>query len=142
MKWGLKGGISIDADSEPPRYVLWCCSVICHQLLTFFQIGCGQTVGRVSWKLTAQCFLYSIQISAPNLSNAISLAKLSINELGIWNSRYQSLVNHLNSWVCRAQEKFTAQFIIIIMCLHMLDNNWKTYTVLNIEQECTDKKNA
>ena len=44
MKWGLKGGISIDADSGPPRYVLWCSGGICHQLLTFFQIGCGHTV--------------------------------------------------------------------------------------------------
>ena len=33
---GLKGGISINADSGPPRYVLWCCGGICHQLLTFF----------------------------------------------------------------------------------------------------------
>ena len=31
MKWGLKVGISIDADSGPPRYVLWCCGGICHQ---------------------------------------------------------------------------------------------------------------
>ena len=43
-KKGLKGGISIDADSGPPRYVLWCCGGICHQVLTFFQIGCGHTV--------------------------------------------------------------------------------------------------
>ena len=40
----LKGRISIDADSGPPRYVLWCCNGICHQVLTFFQIGCGRTV--------------------------------------------------------------------------------------------------
>ena len=44
MKWGLKGGISIYADSGPPRYVLWCCGCICHEVLTFFQIGCGHTV--------------------------------------------------------------------------------------------------
>ena len=44
MKSGLKGGISIYADSGAPRYVLWCCSCICHELLTFFQIGCGHTV--------------------------------------------------------------------------------------------------
>ena len=44
MKWGLKGGISIHADSGPPRYVLWCCGCICHELLTFIQIGCGHTV--------------------------------------------------------------------------------------------------
>ena len=45
MKWGLKGGISIDGDSGPPRYVLWCCGGICHEVLTFIQIGCGHTVG-------------------------------------------------------------------------------------------------
>ena len=43
-KKGLKGGISIDADSGPPRYVLWCCGGICHEALTFIQIGCGHTV--------------------------------------------------------------------------------------------------
>ena len=44
MKWGLKGGISIDADAGPPRYVLWCCGGICHEVLPFIQIGCGHTV--------------------------------------------------------------------------------------------------
>ena len=44
MKWGLKEGISIDADSGSPRYVLWCCGGICHEVLTFIQIGCGHTV--------------------------------------------------------------------------------------------------
>ena len=43
MKWGLKGGISIDADSGPPRYALWCCGGICHQPDTFIQIGSGHT---------------------------------------------------------------------------------------------------
>ena len=37
-------GDSIDADSGPPRYVLWCCGGICHQILAFFKIGCGHTV--------------------------------------------------------------------------------------------------
>ena len=41
---GLKGGISIDADSGPLRYVLWCCGGICHQPDTFIQIGSGHTV--------------------------------------------------------------------------------------------------
>ena len=30
MKWGLKGEISIDADSGPPKYVLWCCWFDCY----------------------------------------------------------------------------------------------------------------
>ena len=41
MKWGLKGGISIDADSGLPRYVLWCCGGICQEDFTFIQIGSG-----------------------------------------------------------------------------------------------------
>ena len=44
MKWGLKDGISIYADSGPPRYVLWCCGWICQEVLTFIQIGSGHTV--------------------------------------------------------------------------------------------------
>ena len=44
MKWGLKGEILFDADSGPLRYLLWCCGSICHQLLTFIQIGYGHTV--------------------------------------------------------------------------------------------------
>ena len=51
IEWDLKGGISIDADSGPPRYVLWCCGGICHQVLTFFQIGCGHTVIRSVGKI-------------------------------------------------------------------------------------------
>ena len=41
---GLKGGISIDADSGPLKYVLWCNGGICHQPDTFIQIGSGHTV--------------------------------------------------------------------------------------------------
>ena len=44
MKWDLKGGISIDADSGTLRYVLWCYGSVCHQPFTFIQIGCGHTV--------------------------------------------------------------------------------------------------
>ena len=43
-------GISIDADSGPLRYVLWCCGSICHQLLTFIQIDYGHTVW-LNWKV-------------------------------------------------------------------------------------------
>ena len=44
MKWVLKGGISIDADSGPPRYVLWCCGSKSQDFFTFIQIGSGHTV--------------------------------------------------------------------------------------------------
>ena len=55
MKRGLKGGISIDADSSPPRYVLWCCGDICHQPGTFIQIGSGHTVQRQTWFFLQSC---------------------------------------------------------------------------------------
>ena len=51
-------GISIDADSGPPRYLLWCCGGICHELLTFIQIGCGHTV-LVATNLSMRCTVYS-----------------------------------------------------------------------------------
>ena len=44
MKWGLKGGILIDADSGPPRYVLGLsCGGICQDFFTFIQVGSGHT---------------------------------------------------------------------------------------------------
>jgi len=44
VNFGLRGGILIDTDSGPLRYVLWCCGSICHQLFTFIQIGCSHNV--------------------------------------------------------------------------------------------------
>ena len=40
----LKGGMSIDADSGPLEYVLWCCGSRSWEVFTFFQIGSGHTV--------------------------------------------------------------------------------------------------
>ena len=67
MKWSLKGGISIDADSGPPRYVLWCCGGICHQVLSFIQIGCSHTDGspKIGYNF---CFL-ALMTSIWNLAN-------------------------------------------------------------------------
>ena len=47
-KKGPKGGISIDADSGPPRYVLLCCGGICHQPDIFIQIGLAILCPRIS----------------------------------------------------------------------------------------------
>ena len=44
MKWGLKGGISIDINSRPFGYVLWCCGSRSQAFFTFIQIGSGHTV--------------------------------------------------------------------------------------------------
>ena len=43
-KWGLKGGISIDTDSGPLGYVLWCCGSKSQDFCTFIQIASGHTV--------------------------------------------------------------------------------------------------
>ena len=42
MKLGLKEGISIDADSGPHGYVLWCSAQVV-EVFPFFQIGYGHT---------------------------------------------------------------------------------------------------
>ena len=42
--WSEREKFSIDANSGPLRYVLWCCGSICHQPFTFIQIYSGHTV--------------------------------------------------------------------------------------------------
>ena len=71
MKWGLKEGISIDADSGPPRYVLWCCGGICHQFLTFFQIGCGHTVCALRIMFLEPTFPLTNQTQIVNSGNTL-----------------------------------------------------------------------
>ena len=62
-KKGLKGGISIYAEPRPPRYVLWCWGIICHQPDTFIKIGCGHTVVvDVVWKLNCKLKITSISL--------------------------------------------------------------------------------
>ena len=41
MKWGLKGGISIDTNSGPLGYVIWYCGSRSQDFFTFIQIGSG-----------------------------------------------------------------------------------------------------
>ena len=41
---GLKGGISIDADSGPLGYLLWCCGSRSQDFFIFIQVGFGHTV--------------------------------------------------------------------------------------------------
>ena len=63
MKWGLKGGISIDADSGPPKYEPWCCAGICQDFFTFIQIGSGHTVKRVGNFKYSKCPVCTLQNS-------------------------------------------------------------------------------
>ena len=80
MMWGLKGGISINADSGPPRYVLWCCGSICHEVLTFIQFGCGHTV-RLDKILTGEVRITKINGSKMNYNEF--LCYLSTSPVGI-----------------------------------------------------------
>ena len=43
-KFGSERGISIDADSGPLGYVLWCCGSRSQDFFTFIQISSGHTV--------------------------------------------------------------------------------------------------
>ena len=39
MNWGLKGGVSIDADPGPLGNVLWCCGSRNLGVFTFFRLA-------------------------------------------------------------------------------------------------------
>ena len=69
MKWGLKGGISIDADSEPPRYILWCCGS--QEAFTFILIGYCHTVFRGLFFVCfhEQKFIFSFCVHTKKLLN-------------------------------------------------------------------------
>ena len=118
MKWGLKGGISIYADSGPPGYVLWCCIRICHQLLTFIQIGSGHTVNQIlictnkeSSKSTQNSGLKYVQIVQPNYLSYVAgkfdyfilLTKLvfSLTNLSFRNYKWKA-----NYWFLIIKEEF------------------------------------
>ena len=62
IKWGMKGGISIDVDSGPLGYVLWCCGSRSQDFFTFIQIGSGHTAGhgRVVYLFISNVFFKSL----------------------------------------------------------------------------------
>ena len=69
MKRGLKEGISIDADSGPLGYVLWCCGSRSWEVFTFYQIGFGHTVLFISPNFNCKLF----QIALPNNQSQLVL---------------------------------------------------------------------
>ena len=88
MKWSLKGGISIDADSGPLGCVLWCCGSICHQFFTFIHIGSGHTVKAINKKID---FLDGSEIGSFKRRKSQGW---SLN----WNS------SHLNTWAHKCHQ--------------------------------------
>ena len=63
MKWGLKEGIPVDADSGPPRYVLWCCGGICQEDFTFIQIVSGHTVKCIHNLILVLIFKFALSLT-------------------------------------------------------------------------------
>ena len=104
MKWGLKGGISIYANSGPPRYVLWCCGSICHEVLTFIQVGCGHTVlkhitlkyniGQEFWKEHSHFRLWCFQTWSGHMQQLLlswgnQISYLFLKQIFILNKDYR-----------------------------------------------------
>ena len=56
---GLKGRISIDADSGPLGYVLWYCGSRSHDFFTFIQIGSGHKYCNVNLSKTLISCIFS-----------------------------------------------------------------------------------
>ena len=101
MKWGLKEGISIDADSGPPRYVLWCSGGICHQVLTFIQIGCGHT---------EQCY---ISIGLLQIQNEENVGEPFLRKQ-VWSLKFLFILVLQNHW------RFLDFFMIFIILFKLL----------------------
>ena len=96
---GLKGKISIDADSGPPRYVLWCCCGICHEVITFIQIGCGHTVHNSLQGFKSASFVFSLLIENFRTHFGISIL---FDFWKVWGYRLQekckiNLANYVNT---------------------------------------------
>ena len=72
---GLKGGISIDADSGPLGYVLWCCGSRSQDFFTFIQISSGHTVCPIYWENG------SVKICTLQASSKIQEFKLNLFSL-------------------------------------------------------------
>ena len=89
IKKGLKGGISIDTDSGPPRNVLLCCAGICHQPYTFIQIGSGHTV---FYSLTLNVYLFwhplplaiSVEVRLEMTSTSPGFSDLVMAQQRVW----------------------------------------------------------
>ena len=93
-----EGGISIDADSGPLAYVLWCCgSSICHEVFTFIQIDSGHiSSSPTSLVHLGYGGLYRLNIIWRQLSKTLiysnfdpKVRKLKIKQ-SVWKSKIKS----------------------------------------------------
>ena len=84
-------GVSIDSDSGPPRYVLWCCGGICHQVLTFFQIGCGHTVWEI-WKFNESKILVCTSMTVFKFPSLLFLKSYYGNNTDYGHTKAKSLI--------------------------------------------------
>ena len=71
--WGLKGWISIDADSGPLRYILWCCGSRHQEEFTFIQIGLSHTVSYFGQRIFYVVSLLEIGIVGINTHARVQL---------------------------------------------------------------------
>ena len=116
MKWGLKGGISIYADSGTPRHVLWCCGGIFHQPDTFIKIGCGHSVkGDIFYEiyfnyLSLFLFFSEIPVAMPDPQPGIHLA-VSRTRLGQLNDQEYNakLTNAVRSIIAQQDSEFNSK---------------------------------
>ena len=91
VNFGLRGGILIDTDSGPLRYVLWCCGSICHQLFTF----CGLSA---KWGVKTNYWTEKISVKAFK-DNQLHIASLHLS-MYIYSFLSLILEKRQNAWKC------------------------------------------
>ena len=114
------------------RYVLWCCSSICHQPFTFIQIDPGHTVSYQNYQQSWQKF----SIILENKQLIIFFLIISLIKIGLqiyfsskkkkaeWFHRFSTLKNDFKNW---NYQKCAPKMILLMIFFF-----WKIRTMFDI----------
>ena len=84
IKWGLKGGVSIDADSGPLEYVLWCCGSRSWEVFTFFQIGSAEKKITVIWPFGKAKQIHKITFFHSKWQDHLKFLRANVTHQRLW----------------------------------------------------------
>ena len=122
----LKGGISIDADSGPIGYVLWCCGSRSWEVLTFFQIGSGHTV-ILKKNVVLSIFKCLLSVHALHIDAFWHILIWCIHEPPFYSDKFKNFCCIVNFHVPNYSELVITLIIIIIgqKCFLQDKISWK-----------------
>ena len=124
-------GISIDADSGPLRYVLWCCDDICHQPFTFIQIGSGHA--STGWIVEWHKIGY-LKTTHNSLYEQKSKSMISSEPI------YYLVFTLYHEIPCRCTEGPRILWFLVLKRNHEMQGSWILRTVFSLRPQNRSKK--